>query len=265
MGDLSNPIVHRIKIGRMWRGLTIVLLVLAVALPATTPVMATSCNPRLECEFSDGQVHWTALGLHQGAWKVKWFSPSGNGEKEFSVGKDCDSLHPGCCEFSGSFRHKCGDFTVQLFQGTGPDSNLKWHLKDTCKGEGCEKDEKKEEEACTRADVSAIVFGVQNGVAVNATVGGTPQPTLFTALDAFGRPAVLWTFFPPPGETWTVVVTPQLPAGLSPEEWRFEPTSRTVEIQACSQHQVTFQLINIKREVTVVLPVTGGEAAGTAW
>ncbi len=117
------------------------------------------------------------------------------------------------------------------------------------------------EEPCTRADVSAVIFGGWDGIAVQATVGGTRQETLFTAQDASGEAAVLWTFYPPEGEEWSVVVTPQLPAGLDPERWKFESASRAVTIERCSQHQVTFQLVDTgpKTGVEVILPVTGGQ------
>ncbi len=269
MDDLRNPIARRMRMGRTWRTLTIVLLVLAVALPAAAPVMAKEpCNPRLECEYSNGYVHWTAKGLNKGTWTVVWLGSSGYGRKEFEIGKDCDG-HPGCCEYSGSFRHSCGSYYVKLYKGEismdlldGKDKDKdKDKYRDKCEGYVECKEKEKEEQGC-RTDVSVIIYGGWNGIAVNATVGGSAQPTMYTALDAFGRPAVLWTFYPPAGETWTVVVTPQLPAGFSPEEWKYEPASRTLEIVGCKEYQVTFQLINYKTKVEVILPVTGGEAPG---
>ncbi len=95
-----------------------------------------------------------------------------------------------------------------------------------------------------RADVSAIIYGGWNGILVDASVGGTPQPTLATALDGWGRPAVLWTFYPPEGSGWTVVVTPRLPAGLDPARWQYEPASASVTIAPGSEEQVTFQLVD---------------------
>lgn len=118
---------------------------------------------------------------------------------------------------------------------------------------------------CTRADVSAIIHGGWDGIAVNASVGGTGQPTKHTATDSFGRAAVLWTFYPPAGATWTVTVTPQLPPGLDPERWTFEPASASASIRRCGEAQLTFQLIDRgekEPEPAVILPVTGGGAAG---
>ncbi len=99
-----------------------------------------------------------------------------------------------------------------------------------------------------RADVSAIIYGGWNGISVSASVGGTAQPALTTAPDASGRQAVLWTFYPPEGEVWTVVVTPQLPAGLDPARWKFEPASASATITPGSQEQVAFRLIDTGAE-----------------
>ncbi len=152
--------------------------------------------------------------------------------------------------------------TGLTYTATGP--GVYWVLIDWngCTGEsnhvqvrGCDEPEP----PCPRPDVSVIVNGGWAGIAVKAWVGGTEQPTQHTALDSSGRPAVLWTFYPSEGETWSVRVEPQLPAGFDPAAWKFEPTSKTVSVKTCRPEQVSFQLVNTQPGPTVILPVTGGE------
>ena len=73
-----------------------------------------------------------------------------------------------------------------------------------------------------RADVAVVVFGGWSGIPVQAWVGGTVQPTLYTAPDAQGEAAVLFTFWPPEGAAWRVSAAPSLPAGLDPALWEFK-------------------------------------------
>jgi len=113
--------------------------------------------------------------------------------------------------------------------------------------------------SCDRADVAAVIYGVPEGTPVRAWVGGTEQPTLYTAHDAFGRQAVLWTFYPPQSTDWTVRVEPQLPAGYASPRWQYrlvwiEPpppgfvagasAGGAVTISRCSGTVLHFQLVD---------------------
>jgi len=73
--------------------------------------------------------------------------------------------------------------------------------------------------ASPRADVAAVIYGGWSGMPVQASVGGTAQPVQYTAPDASGEAATLFTFWPGETDAWQVAVTPQLPAELDPEEW----------------------------------------------
>jgi len=110
--------------------------------------------------------------------------------------------------------------------------------------------------SCTRADVAVVVYGGWDGIPVNAYVGGTAQETLYTAHDAFGNAAVLWTFYPAAGG-WPVSVAPQLPAGLDPARWQYRlvglkvngravenPAGAGATIFPCSEHVFYFQLVD---------------------
>ncbi len=107
-----------------------------------------------------------------------------------------------------------------------------------------------------RADVAAIIYGGWSGMPVSAWVGGTMQPVLMTAPNHEGYASVLFTFWPPAGQTWQVSVAPGLPADLDPERWEIEllwietpagfmtPTSATVVVQQGSQYVLHYQLID---------------------
>ncbi len=110
-----------------------------------------------------------------------------------------------------------------------------------------------------RVDVSAVIYGGWNGIPVTAWVGGTEQETLFTEQDGSGLPAVLWTFYPPAGKSWTVTVAPQTPAGLDPERWQYRlvriveplrgtevlnPGAASVTIARGTQYVLYFQLVD---------------------
>ncbi|HOG46226.1 MAG TPA: Ig domain-containing protein, partial [Anaerolineae bacterium] len=112
---------------------------------------------------------------------------------------------------------------------------------------------------CTRADVAAVIYGAPEGTPVRAYVGGTEQPTLYSAHDAFGRQAVLWTFYPPASTDWTVRVEPQLPPGLEAPRWQYklvwiEPAppgfvsgaaaGSAVTVSRCSGTVLHFQLVD---------------------
>ncbi len=112
--------------------------------------------------------------------------------------------------------------------------------------------------SCTRADVAVVIYGGWDGIPVNAYVGGTAQETLYTARDASGHAAVLWTFYPPAGG-WPVSVAPQLPAGLDPARWQYKlvairsgpfgptnysPGSASATISPCSERVFYFQLVD---------------------
>src|SRR5690606_7697826 len=73
----------------------------------------------------------------------------------------------------------------------------------------------------TRADVAVVIYGGWDGIPVNAYVGGAAQETMYTARDANGDAAVLWTFYPP-ARGWNVSVAPQTPPGKDPAEWTYE-------------------------------------------
>jgi hypothetical protein len=74
-----------------------------------------------------------------------------------------------------------------------------------------------------RANVGVVVYGGWAGMPVQAWVGGTAQPTLYTALNDEGEAAVLFSFWPPEGTAWQVSVLPELPAGLDPALWEIRP------------------------------------------
>ncbi len=116
---------------------------------------------------------------------------------------------------------------------------------------------------CARADVAAVIYGAGEGTPVKAWVGGTAQPTLYTAHDAFGRQAVLWTFYPPASSDWTVSVEPQLPPGLEGPRWQYrlvwiEPAppgfqpgqaaGGAVTVSRCSGTVLHFQLVDTGAE-----------------
>ena len=111
---------------------------------------------------------------------------------------------------------------------------------------------------CVRSDLSVLIYGGWGGIPVNASVGGTGQDTQYTAQDSSGTPAVLWTFYPAEGEVLNVVVTPQLPAGLDPNEWKFEPASASTSIRRCQNRQLVFRLVHTTPPPEeLLLPVTG--------
>jgi hypothetical protein len=111
---------------------------------------------------------------------------------------------------------------------------------------------------CVRSDLSVLIYGGWAGIPVNASVGGASQGTQHTALDGSGTPAVLWTFWPGEGEVLNVVVTPQLPGGLDPNEWKFEPASASVSIRRCQSRQLVFRLVQTTPPPEeLLLPVTG--------
>jgi hypothetical protein len=112
---------------------------------------------------------------------------------------------------------------------------------------------------CTRSDVSVIIYGGWNGIPVDAWVGGTLQKQLLSELDARGQPAVLWTFYPPVGHTWSVTVAPQMASGLDPDRWQYRllrielpggttvtshPAAASAQISACSGRTFVFQLVD---------------------
>jgi len=134
---------------------------------------------------------------------------------------------------------------------------------------------------CIRADVAVVIYGGWNGIPVKAWVGGTEQQTLYTALDSFGQPQVLWTFYPPENTSWSVSVEPQTPEGKDPARWQYKllriespsqgtvnnnPGSATVSITRCNQYVFYFQLMDMGTTPAVAptpqvepgLPVTGG-------
>ncbi len=110
-----------------------------------------------------------------------------------------------------------------------------------------------------RADVSVTIYGGWDGIPVQAWVGGTEQETLYTARDASGEAAVLWTFYPPAGG-WNVSVAPQTPPGKDPERWQYkllriegptpgvadnEPASADVSVIPGGQYRLFFQLLDM--------------------
>jgi hypothetical protein len=108
-----------------------------------------------------------------------------------------------------------------------------------------------------RADVAAVIYGGWSGMAVQAWVGGTAQPTLYTAPNHLGHAAVLFTFWPPEGAAWKVGVSPALPAGLDPARWEIKlvgmttggkwvasPTVGDVTVTQGSQIVLYYQLID---------------------
>lgn len=112
---------------------------------------------------------------------------------------------------------------------------------------------------CERSDVSAVIYGGWDGIPVSAWVGGTAQPTLLTEHDAHGVPAVLWTFYPPVGQEWSVSVSPHLPDGLDPARWEYrllriashdgkstisDPAGASVKISPCDGWKFIFQLVD---------------------
>ncbi len=111
---------------------------------------------------------------------------------------------------------------------------------------------------CVRSDLSVLIYGGWAGIPVNASVSGAGQGTQYTALDSNGTPAVLWTFYPGADEVLNVVVTPQLPGNLDPEEWKFEPASASTSIVRCQNRQLVFRLVQTTPPPEeLLLPVTG--------
>jgi hypothetical protein len=98
-----------------------------------------------------------------------------------------------------------------------------------------------------RADVSVVIYGGWDGIPVNTWVGGTEQETLYTARDASGEAAVLWSFFPFPGMSWKVTVAPELPPGVDAAEWEY----RLVRI-------VSTTGLSVDEPVTAELTLAGG-------
>jgi hypothetical protein len=108
-----------------------------------------------------------------------------------------------------------------------------------------------------RADVAAVIYGGWGGMPVQAWVGGTAQPTLYTAPNQEGHAAVLFTFWPPEGAAWKVGVSPALPAGLDPARWEIKlvgmttggrwvasPTAGDVTVTQGSQIVLYYQLVD---------------------
>ncbi|MHB0857285.1 MAG: hypothetical protein ACYC5M_06915 [Anaerolineae bacterium] len=110
-----------------------------------------------------------------------------------------------------------------------------------------------------RADVSVIVYGGWDGLPVDAWVGGTAQPRMATAINAFGEQQAMWSVWPDPGESWQVSTQPVLPAGLDPDEWEYRlirtacptmgwsnesPGSGVLQILPGQQYIVTYQLFH---------------------
>ena len=108
-----------------------------------------------------------------------------------------------------------------------------------------------------RTDVSVIVYGGWDGMVARAWVGGTAQPELITAVNAFGDAQAMWTFYP--DGTWPVVVSVDLPAGLDPDVWELqlirvtsptmgwaneEPVAAAASIVGGHQYQFVYQLVH---------------------
>jgi len=123
-----------------------------------------------------------------------------------------------------------------------------------------------------RADVAVVIYGGWSGMPVQAWVGGTPQPVQYTAPDASGEAATLFTFWPAPGEAWPLTIAPQLPAELDPTRWEIRPVGisrRGVWREASDWTGLTvtggaeivlyFQLIDRGIQPSVYTTCTGGE------
>jgi len=125
------------------------------------------------------------------------------------------------------------------------------------------------EPPCIRADVSVIIYGGWNDIAITAWVGGTEQETLYTKLNSFGEPQVMWTLYPPETGRWDVSVQPQLPAGLDPAEWELKlvriesptegwvnesPSSGSVSIQRCDEYVIYYQLVHTGAQTPTPVP-----------
>jgi len=108
-----------------------------------------------------------------------------------------------------------------------------------------------------RTDVSVIVYGGWDGMVARAWVGGTAQPELITAVNAFGDAQAMWTFYP--DGTWPVAVSVDLPAGLDPDHWELqlirvtsptmgwaneEPGAAAASIVGGHQYQFVYQLVS---------------------
>ncbi len=115
-------------------------------------------------------------------------------------------------------------------------------------------------EGSTRTDVSVVIYGGWDGIPVKAYVGGTEQETLYTARDSSGEPAVLWTFYPPAGEAWSVTIEPQTPPGMDPARWQYRllriegptpeqvvenPAGSGASITSAGQYKLHFQLVDM--------------------
>jgi len=251
-------------LGRWLRIAAALVILGTVLVPIASSSAKSPCTPSLTCERHQDRdchldrsrwpwrwectgfsIHWTASGLANGYYKVEMTSLCGNKSSDFYVYST-----KGCNWLTGSFALDCEEYTITLkYRAHKSDP---WQSVGQCNGGEEPLPEPEEppvcEETpippCIRADISAIIWGGWDGIVVNATVGGAQQQPMLTAHDAFGRPAVLWTFYPPEDDDWNVVVTPQLPASLDPKLWKYEPASATVTIGRCHGTQVFFRLIH---------------------
>ena len=133
-----------------------------------------------------------------------------------------------------------------------------------------------EPEDCVRADVSVVIYGGWNDIAVRAWVGGTEQDMLYTETNADGEAQVMWTLYPPESGSWSVQVAPELPSGLDATRWEYRlvrvespsedwstenPSSATVTVRRCNQYVFYYQLYDkgTTEEIVTppVLPQTG--------
>ena len=106
--------------------------------------------------------------------------------------------------------------------------------------------------ATGRADVSVVVRGVDAGTAVHAWVGGTAHPTLHTAANAQGDAQATWTFYIPAGETWTVRVAADPPAG----EDVHAPEGDTVQIAGGERRTI---YLDVTPRQEPLLPMPAGD------
>ncbi|MHB1318710.1 MAG: hypothetical protein ACYCYF_08855 [Anaerolineae bacterium] len=108
-----------------------------------------------------------------------------------------------------------------------------------------------------RADVGVVIYGGWGGMPVQAWVGGTAQPTLYTAPNHEGEAAALFTFWPPENTSWQVSVAPEMPAYLDPALWELKlvgirrgttwgeaPASGDLTIARGSQIVLYYQLLS---------------------
>ncbi len=73
----------------------------------------------------------------------------------------------------------------------------------------------------TRSDVSVVIWGGWEGMAVRFWVEDQELETLYTAANVDGEQQVMWTVYPPSGDYYSVCVEPLFAEGLDSSQWNY--------------------------------------------